>query len=149
MTHELRSVFLSPRVLAFREREIENKASSTQIEREVKAKIKVSPVVVFGVLSRMVLVRESWDAPFLLESQSNKRSRAPRCPNHLITTPAGDNFHTKVQLEFNSSDRSAPKKVKQAIKLYPAGTMTRWLVYAGAVSKRLQHIGQSRSSVLL
>ena len=26
---------------------------------EVKAKIKISPVVVFGVLSRMVLVRES------------------------------------------------------------------------------------------
>ena len=41
---------------------------------EVKAKIKISPVVVFGVLSRMVLVRESWDAPFLLESQSNART---------------------------------------------------------------------------
>ena len=40
----------------------------------------------------------------------NKRSRAPGCPNHLVTTPAGDNFHTKVQLEFNSSDRTAPKK---------------------------------------
>ena len=41
---------------------------------EVEAKIKISPVVVFGVLSRMVLVRESWDAPFLLESQSNSRT---------------------------------------------------------------------------
>ena len=41
---------------------------------EVKAKIKISPVVVFGVLSRMVLVRESRDAPFLLESQSNSRT---------------------------------------------------------------------------
>ena len=41
------------------------------LKGEVKAKIKISPVVVFGVLSRMVLVRESWDAPFLLESQSN------------------------------------------------------------------------------
>ena len=29
------------------------------IKGEVKAKIKISPVVVFGVLSRMVLVRES------------------------------------------------------------------------------------------
>ena len=53
-----------------------------------------------------------------------KRSRGPGCPNHLVTTPAGDNFHTKVQLEFNSSDRTAPKKVKQASKLYPAGTVT-------------------------
>ena len=44
------------------------------IKGEVKAKIKISPVVVFGVLSRMVLVRESWDAPFLLESQSNSRT---------------------------------------------------------------------------
>ena len=40
----------------------------------------------------------------------NNRSRAPGCPNHLVTAPAGDNFHTKVQLEFNSSDRTAPKK---------------------------------------
>ena len=40
----------------------------------LKAKIKISPVVVFGVLSRMVLVRGSWDAPFLLESQSNSRT---------------------------------------------------------------------------
>ena len=30
-----------------------------QLKGEVKAKIKISPVVVFGVLSRMVLVRES------------------------------------------------------------------------------------------
>ena len=44
------------------------------LKGEVKAKIKISPVVVFGVLSRMVLVRESWDAPFLLESQSNSRT---------------------------------------------------------------------------
>ena len=44
------------------------------IKGEVKAKIKISPVVVFGVLRRMVLVRESWDAPFLLESQSNSRT---------------------------------------------------------------------------
>ena len=29
------------------------------VNGEVKAKIKISPVVVFGVLSRMVLVRES------------------------------------------------------------------------------------------
>ena len=29
------------------------------LKGEVKAKIKISPVVVFGVLSRMVLVRES------------------------------------------------------------------------------------------
>ena len=29
------------------------------VKGEVKAKIKISPVVVFGVLSRMVLVRES------------------------------------------------------------------------------------------
>ena len=32
---------------------------SQAIKGEVKAKIKISPVVVFGVLSRMVLVRES------------------------------------------------------------------------------------------
>ena len=32
---------------------------STVLKGEVKAKIKISPVVVFGVLSRMVLVRES------------------------------------------------------------------------------------------
>ena len=44
------------------------------VKGEVKAKIKISPVVVFWVLSRMVLVRESWDAPFLLESQSNSRT---------------------------------------------------------------------------
>ena len=30
-----------------------------ELKGEVKAKIKISPVVVFGVLSRMVLVRES------------------------------------------------------------------------------------------
>ena len=30
-----------------------------RVKGEVKAKIKISPVVVFGVLSRMVLVRES------------------------------------------------------------------------------------------
>ena len=29
------------------------------VKGEVKANIKISPVVVFGVLSRMVLVRES------------------------------------------------------------------------------------------
>ena len=29
------------------------------VKGEVKAKIKISPVIVFGVLSRMVLVRES------------------------------------------------------------------------------------------
>ena len=40
----------------------------------IKAKIKISPVVVFGVLSRIVVVRGSWDAPFLLESQSNSRT---------------------------------------------------------------------------
>ena len=44
------------------------------VKGEVKAKIKISPVVVFGVLSRMVVVRGSWDAPFLLESQSNSRT---------------------------------------------------------------------------
>ena len=32
---------------------------SDHVKGEVKAKIKISPVVVFGVLSRMVLVRES------------------------------------------------------------------------------------------
>ena len=31
----------------------------TALKGEVKAKIKISPVVVLGVLSRMVLVRES------------------------------------------------------------------------------------------
>ena len=41
---------------------------------EVYPKIKFSPVVVFWVLSRMVLVRGSCDAPFLLESQSNPRT---------------------------------------------------------------------------
>ena len=41
---------------------------------EVYPKIKFSPVVVFWVLSRMVLVRGSCDAPFLLESQSNSRT---------------------------------------------------------------------------
>ena len=30
-----------------------------RLKGEFKAKIKISPVVVFGVLSRMVLVRES------------------------------------------------------------------------------------------
>ena len=33
--------------------------SAAPLKGEVKAKIKISPVVVFGVLSRMVLVRES------------------------------------------------------------------------------------------
>ena len=33
--------------------------NSNTIKGEVKAKIKISPVVVFGVLSRMVLVRGS------------------------------------------------------------------------------------------
>ena len=37
-------------------------------------KINFSPVVVLRVLSRMVLVRGSWDAPFLLYSQSNSRT---------------------------------------------------------------------------
>ena len=35
------------------------KHKSREVKGEVKAKIKISPVVVFGVLSRMVLVRES------------------------------------------------------------------------------------------
>ena len=48
--------------------------SDVCLKGEVKAKIKISPVVVFGVLSRMVLVRESGDASFLLESQSNSRT---------------------------------------------------------------------------
>ena len=47
---------------------------AVNIKGEVYPKIKFSPVVVFGVLSRMVLVRGSWDAPFLLESQSNSRT---------------------------------------------------------------------------
>ena len=38
---------------------------------KLSLKSKCSPVVVFGVLSRMVLVRGSWDATFLLYSQSN------------------------------------------------------------------------------
>ena len=37
-------------------------------------KIKFSPVIAFWVLSRMVLVRGSCDAPFLLFSQSNPRT---------------------------------------------------------------------------
>ena len=44
------------------------------VKGEVYPKIKFSPVVVFWVLSRMVLVRGSCDAPFLLESQSNSRT---------------------------------------------------------------------------
>ena len=43
----------------------------------------------------------------------------------LVSAPAGDNFHTKVQLEFNSSDRTAPKKGQTGCKLYPAGMVTR------------------------
>ena len=44
------------------------------VKGEVKPKIKISPVVVFRVLSQMVLVRGSWDTPFLLYSQSNSRT---------------------------------------------------------------------------
>ena len=89
-------------------------------------------VVVFWTLSRLVLVRKACDAAFLLYSQSNMVEQAvtcswvPKSPGHRASTrAAGDNFHTKVQLEFNSSDRTAPKKVKQASKLYSAGTVTR------------------------
>ena len=49
-------------------------ALSAVFKGEVYPKIKFSPVVVFWVLSRMVLVRGSCDAPFLLESQSNSRT---------------------------------------------------------------------------
>ena len=48
--------------------------STISFKGEVYPKIKFSPVVVFWVLSRMVLVRGSCDAPFLLESQSNSRT---------------------------------------------------------------------------
>ena len=34
-------------------------AEAADVKGEVKAKIKISPVVVFGVLNPMVLVRES------------------------------------------------------------------------------------------
>ena len=34
-------------------------SDASNVKGEVKAKIKISPVVVFGVLSRMVVVRES------------------------------------------------------------------------------------------
>ena len=44
------------------------------LKGKLRQKFKISPVVVFGVLSRMVVVRGSWDAPFLLESQSNSRT---------------------------------------------------------------------------
>ena len=37
----------------------QNMEGFAEFKGEVKAKIKISPVVVFGVLSRMVLVRES------------------------------------------------------------------------------------------
>ena len=45
---------------------------------------------------------------------------------------------------FNSSSTRVtglhPKKVKQASKLYPAGTVTRWLVYAGARDRFFNHV---------
>ena len=183
------------------------------IKREVKAKIKISPVVVFGVLSRMVLVRESWDAPFLLESQSNSRTstetgwlrptrwgfvckkmslKAPfrsykstddrdwpicctlldaestgfgpkrlRCSvpplfpiehgwtsGHVLLgaqiTWSPRQQATTFTPRFNSSSTRVtglhPKKVKQASKLYPAGTVTRWLVYAGARDRLFNHV---------
>ena len=49
-------------VLAFpavpEEVDVDDDTEDTSVKGEVKAKIKISPVVVFGVLSRMVLVRE-------------------------------------------------------------------------------------------
>ena len=94
-------------------------------------------VVLFWTLGRLVLFEKAaMQRSSFIPNRTwlNKRSRAPGCPNHLVATPAGDNFHTNTR--FNSSSIRVtglhPKKVKQASKLYPAGTVTRKLVYAGA-----------------
>ena len=64
------SNFLSHRLSAFYSCSLFMSLVNEVVKGEVKPKIKFSPVVVFRVLSRMVLVRGSWDAPFLY-SQSN------------------------------------------------------------------------------
>ena len=54
-----------------------------------------------------------WDTPYGTHARTPARPpalRAAACPSQVVTAPASDNFHTKVELEFNSSDRSAPKK---------------------------------------
>ena len=139
------------------------------LKGEVKPKIKFSPVV-FGVLSQMVLVRGSWDALFLLYSQSNSRTSTdtgwlrptrwgfvckmslkapfrsyqstanrdwPICCSQQATTFT-PRFNSKVQ-RFNSSGRNSLKHAVSC-SLLPAGTVTRWVVYAQARDRLFSHV---------
>ena len=87
-------------------------------------------VVVFWTLSRLVLVRKGYDAAFLLYSQSNIVEQAVTCswvPIAQITWSPRQQATTFTP-RFNSSSTRVtglhPKKVKQASKLYPAGTVS-------------------------
>ena len=71
----------------------------------------------------------------------NKRSRALGCPNHLAWSPRQQ--ATTLLLSHQGSTRVTglhPKKVKQASKLYPAGTVTSWLAYAAARDHMFNHV---------
>ena len=96
-------------------------------------------VVVFWTLSRLVLVRKG-DAAFLLYSQSNMVEQAVTCS----WMPKSPGHHaSRRQLSHQGSTRVTglhPKKVKQASKLYPAGTVTRRLVYALARDRLFNHV---------
>ena len=82
-------------------------------------------VVVFWTVSRLVLVRKGCDAAFLLYSQSNMVEQLVTCS----WVPKSPGHHaSRRQLSRQGSTRVTglhPKKVKQASKLYPAGTVTR------------------------
>ena len=97
-------------------------------------------VVVFWTPSRLVLVRKGCDAAFLLYSQSNMVEQAVTCS----WVPKSPGHHaSRRQLSHQGSTRVTglhPKKVKQASKLYPAGTVTRWLAYAGARDRLFNHV---------
>ena len=97
-------------------------------------------VVVFWTLSRLVLVRKGCDAAFLLYSQSNVVEEAVTCS----WVPKSPGHHaSRRQLSHQGSTRVTglhPKKVKQASKLYPAGTVTRCLAYAAARDRLFNHV---------
>ena len=97
-------------------------------------------VVVFWTLSRLVLVRKGCDAAFLLYSQSNMVEEAVTCS--WVPKPPGHHA-SRRQLSHQGSTRVTglhPKKVKTGCKLYPAGTVTRWLVYAGARDRLFNYV---------
>ena len=101
-------------------------------------------VVVFWTLSRLVLVRKGCDAAFLLYSQSNMVEEAVTCSwvpkspgHHASRRQLSHQGSTRVQLEWQDCTQ---KRSKQASKLYPAGTVTRWLVYAGARDRFFNHV---------